>query len=85
MDSNEADRWALASELLEQLLDLPEDQQPEAVSRLSMESGVERELERLFEGTRQQSILDAPLESLVDRLPLARMIRDAMSGRPFGG
>jgi serine/threonine-protein kinase len=84
MNTSDGQKWLLASEQLEYILQLPLDDQASALHRIGKELDIESELEQLLQGTRHASVLDDSLDSILEEMPSDIITRDALCGRRFG-
>ncbi|MGD2129284.1 MAG: tetratricopeptide repeat protein [Lysobacterales bacterium] len=84
MDQAETTRWIRAAQLLEQVLDLPMDEQAAAVAELGRANGVLEELEGLLAGSRGASVLDGSVESFLSQMPGSSVARNAYKGQILG-
>lgn len=84
MDPTEVTRWTLAAELLDRLLELPEEERQKAASVLGRSEGVEGELQLLLGATRSASVLDRSLEEMLQHLPGSEASPNALKGQVFG-
>lgn len=84
MDRAEQSRWRKAAELLDRVLDAPEDQQQDAVNKLGAAHAVLTELLSLYHSTQDASVLDAPIDELLSQMADPAPEPNALEGRVIG-
>lgn len=84
MDKAEVTRWTLASELLDRLLELPQNERERVARALGRSQGVQRELESLLSAARSASLLDSPLEEMLQHMPGPAAEPNALRGEVIG-
>ncbi len=84
MDRAEQSRWRKAAELLDRVLDAPEEQQQDAVNKLGAAHAVLSELLSLYHGTHDASVLDAPIDELLSQMADPAPEPNALEGRVIG-
>jgi serine/threonine-protein kinase len=84
MDQAEVNRWTLAAELLEQLLEQPLERRPDLARQLGSTNGVRLELEQLLAGTQSGSLLDESLDSVLREMPDTAPAVNEFRGRQIG-
>jgi len=84
VNQSDMSRWNRAAELLDLVLDLPEEAQDRAAAELGSEHGVRDELAALLRSSRKSSVLDGSLEDALDQVPAPALAYNVFKGARFG-